>query len=100
MAAGATRDGPRQTPHAHRSPDLRDRPHAPHGGERQREVAELASTFNAMVDRLEASFRTQRKLLDETGHDLRTPLTIIRGHLELLGDDPDERRETLLLVRD
>jgi two-component system, OmpR family, sensor kinase len=64
------------------------------------EIAELARTFNAMVDRLETAFATQRAFVDDAGHELRTPITIIRGHLELLGDDPDERRETIALVTD
>jgi two-component system, OmpR family, sensor kinase len=64
------------------------------------EIAELARTFNAMVDRLEDAFATQRAFVDDAGHELRTPITIVRGHLELLGDDPDERREAVALVTD
>jgi two-component system, OmpR family, sensor kinase len=64
------------------------------------EIAELARTFNAMVDRLEAAFVIQRAFIDDAGHELRTPITIVRGHLELLGDDPDERREAVALVTD
>ncbi len=66
----------------------------------QDEIAELAATFNAMVDRLDVAFSTQRAFLDDAGHELRTPITIISGHLELMGDDPDERRETVALVTD
>jgi signal transduction histidine kinase len=64
------------------------------------EVAELGATFNAMLDRLEAAFGSQRAFVSDAGHELRTPITIIRGHLELLGDDPAERRETIELVMD
>jgi signal transduction histidine kinase len=64
------------------------------------ELAELGRTFNAMLDRLEAAFGAQREFLDDVAHELRTPITIVRGHLELLGDDPDERRETLAVVTD
>lgn len=64
------------------------------------EVAQLATTFNLMLDRLERAFRSQRRFLDDAGHELKTPLTIVRGHLELLDDDPEERRETLELVLD
>ncbi len=64
------------------------------------EIADLSRTFNAMLDRLEAAFGTQRAFVSDAGHELRTPITIIRGHLELLGDDPDERRETIALVTD
>jgi signal transduction histidine kinase len=64
------------------------------------EIAELASTFNAMLDRLETAFGDQRRFLDDAGHELRTPITIIRGHIELEGDDPDERRATRAVVLD
>jgi signal transduction histidine kinase len=64
------------------------------------EVASLATTFNEMLDRLEDAFATQRRFVDDAGHELRTPITIIRGHLELLEDDPHERGRTLALVMD
>jgi signal transduction histidine kinase len=64
------------------------------------ELAELGRTFNAMLDRLEAAFDSQRAFVSDASHELRTPITIVRGHLELLGDDPDERRETVALVMD
>jgi signal transduction histidine kinase len=64
------------------------------------QIAELATTFNEMLDRLEVAFSSQRNFINDAGHELRTPITIIRGHLELMGDDPEERRETLELVFD
>lgn len=62
------------------------------------ELAELAGTFNDMLDRLEEAFATQRRFADDAGHELRTPITVIRGQLEVLGDDPDERKATIRLV--
>jgi two-component system OmpR family sensor kinase len=64
------------------------------------EVAQLAATFNDMLGRLERAFASQRRFVDDVGHELKTPLTIVRGHLELLGSDPEEQRETLALVMD
>jgi signal transduction histidine kinase len=64
------------------------------------ELAELARTFNAMLDRLEVAFASQRRFIDDVGHELRTPITIIRGHLELVEDDPAERAATLAIVMD
>lgn len=64
------------------------------------EIARLAQTFNDMLDRLQAAFHTQRRFIDDAGHELRTPITIIRGHLELLGDDPREREEVVRIVTD
>lgn len=68
------------------------------------EVGELARTFDAMLDRLQAMMNAQRRLLSDVSHQLRTPLTAARGHLEVLGrgrmDDPQEVRETLDIVID
>jgi two-component system OmpR family sensor kinase len=64
------------------------------------EIAELARTFNAMLDRLEAAFASQRAFVSDASHELRTPITIVRGHLELMSEDPAERRETVTLVTD
>ena len=64
------------------------------------ELADLARTFNAMLDRLENAFASQKAFISDAGHELRTPITIVRGHLDVMGDDPRERRETLELVGD
>ncbi|OYQ68023.1 hypothetical protein B9G53_00400 [Pseudanabaena sp. SR411] len=64
------------------------------------EVMELANTFNDMMERLEQAFTNQRQFTNDIGHELRTPITIIRGHLELMGDDPQEQREAIALVID
>jgi signal transduction histidine kinase len=65
------------------------------------EIAELASTFNEMMDRLQAAFDTQRNFINDASHELRTPITIIRGNLELIDpDDPDDQTETITLVID
>lgn len=64
------------------------------------EITELTITFNEMIERLEAAFTSQRDFIDDASHELRTPIAIVRGHLELLNDDPQEQRETLELVID
>ncbi len=64
------------------------------------EIADLTRTFNEMMDRLESAFDTQRKFINDAGHELRTPITIVSGHLELMGDDPAERAATIELVMD
>jgi signal transduction histidine kinase len=51
------------------------------------ELADLTRTFNAMLDRVEGAFESQRAFLDDAGHELRTPITVIRGHLELADAD-------------
>ena len=64
------------------------------------ELAELGRTFNEMLDRLDHGFRSQRHFLDDVAHELRTPITIARGHLEVLGGDPDEVAEVVEVVTD
>jgi two-component system, OmpR family, sensor kinase len=64
------------------------------------EISRLATTFNEMLDRLEEAFRAQRQFVDDAGHELRTPITIIRGHLEVADADPEERLKTTALVMD
>ena len=55
------------------------------------DLAELTVTVNAMLDRLENAMTSQRQLLDDVGHELRTPVTIIQGHLELMNPlDPED----------
>lgn len=48
------------------------------------EIGELARHFDHMVARLEATFQEQERFLSEISHELRTSITIIRGHLEIL----------------
>jgi two-component system OmpR family sensor kinase len=64
------------------------------------QVAQLAATFNEMLNRLERAFASQRRFVDDASHELKTPLTIVRGHLELLDSDPQERDAALSLVMD
>lgn len=66
--------------------------------ESDNEIGRLASTFNEMLDRLEEAFATQRRFVDDAGHELRTPITVIRGQLELAGDDPEERKKAMEIV--
>jgi len=65
------------------------------------DVSELTVTVNDMLDRLDEAFTGQRLLLDDVGHELKTPITILRGHLELIEpDSPDDVRATRDLVLD
>lgn len=65
------------------------------------DITALTRTVNVMLDRLEAAFVGQRQFLDDAGHELKTPLTVLRGHLELLDTaSPDEIAETRELLLD
>jgi signal transduction histidine kinase len=51
--------------------------------ERRDEVAHLALTLNGMLDRIESSVHQLHTITDSLAHDLRSPLTAIRGRLEM-----------------
>jgi two-component system, OmpR family, sensor kinase len=71
------------------------RPHVPRGS-----GPEHVTPLDAMLDRLQAVVRGQHDLVRHTTHELRDALTIIGGHVELMGDDPEERRQMVGLVLD
>ncbi|MCW2765859.1 MAG: ATP-binding region, ATPase domain protein [Nocardioides sp.] len=65
------------------------------------DITALTKTVNGMLDRLEHAFVGQRQFLDDAGHELKTPLTVLRGHLELLDSgSPEEVAETRELLLD
>ena len=65
------------------------------------DITALTRTVNRMLDRLEAAFVGQRQFLDDAGHELKTPLTILRGHLEVLDvGSPVEVAETKAILLD
>jgi len=55
------------------------------------DISDLSRTVNSMLDRLEGSVDVQRQLLDDVRHELKTPITIVRGHLELM--DPADAED-------
>ncbi len=65
----------------------------------QDEVRELADTFDAMLDRLQAAFAAQERFVANASHELRGPMTVIRTEAEVALADPDpdpaELRESL-----
>ena len=66
------------------------------------ELKELADTFDAMLARLDDAFEGQRRFIQETSHELRNPLAVIRTNLEVALSDPNadaaELRRTAELV--
>jgi signal transduction histidine kinase len=60
---------------------------------RNDEVSHLADTLNRMLDRIESSMHQLHTITDSLAHDLRSPLTAIRGKLEMslsTVTDPDQ----------
>lgn len=67
------------------------------------EIRELAVTFNGLLDRLDLAFASQDRFIANASHQLRTPLTILKGELDLLrktNPSTDEIGETLESVGD
>lgn len=52
------------------------------------ELQPIAAAFNAMLDRLSASWERQRSFVDGVAHELRTPITLISGHAQSLQRSP------------
>jgi signal transduction histidine kinase len=48
------------------------------------EVGRLSQAFNEMLDRLSQLFHAQQRLVADVSHEMRTPLTVIRGNVDLL----------------
>jgi signal transduction histidine kinase len=61
------------------------------------EIGRLATTFDHMIEHLHRVFESQRHFIADASHDLRGPLTVIRGNLDLLKRNmgEQERQESL-----
>jgi two-component system, OmpR family, sensor kinase len=62
------------------------------------EVRALADSFNHMLDRLEDAFARQRSFVSDASHELRSPLTAIRGQIEVLAREEDPDAESVRRV--
>ncbi len=56
------------------------------------EISRLAQTFNHMLDRVQASVNQLRAVTDAVAHDLKSPVTSIRGRLEVALSDGENGR--------
>lgn len=48
------------------------------------ELSHLAKTFNEMIERLRCSFEKQSAFVSDASHELRTPISVIRGYIDLI----------------
>ncbi len=62
------------------------------------ELKELADTFDAMLDRLDAAFTTKRSFVANASHELRTPLTVMRTALDVTLAKPSHTPEQITLM--
>ncbi|WP_342565633.1 HAMP domain-containing histidine kinase [Paenibacillus sp. FSL R7-0345] len=67
----------------------------------QDEMTELSLMFNELMDSLEQSFRQQQQFIEDASHELKTPLSIIHGHLSMIKrwgkDDPEVLNRSIQL---
>jgi two-component system, OmpR family, sensor histidine kinase MprB len=68
------------------------------------EISRLSTRLDELLGMLESSLRTQRQLVADASHELRTPITTVRANVELLAEpgslDEGERAELLVDVRE
>jgi heavy metal sensor kinase len=67
------------------------------------ELAVLVTSFNELLSRLDQSFDTMRRFVADASHELRTPISVIRGEADVaLSQErsPAEYRESLTVVLD
>lgn len=63
------------------------------------ELGQLAETFNQMLNSLEKAYKNQKRFLSDASHELRAPLTTIRGNLDILykmKNIPESEKEEIL----
>ena len=60
------------------------------------ELRELADTFDAMLERLDLAFTSQRQFIANASHELRTPLTVMRTAMDVVLAKPEPTREELV----
>ena len=71
-------------------------------GDGPSEVRSLRTSLNHMLDRLQRAFEREREFVADASHELRTPITVAQGELELLRRDADaaERERLDVILRE
>lgn len=66
------------------------------------ELKDLASVINRMLDRIERSYNSQKQFVSDASHELRTPISVIRGYTDMLKrwgkDDPEVLDEGIAAI--
>ncbi|MCD8143861.1 MAG: HAMP domain-containing histidine kinase [Oscillospiraceae bacterium] len=65
------------------------------------EFSRLADTFDQLFERLERSFETEKQFISDASHELRTPVSVIKGaceYAEQYDETPEERQETISMI--
>jgi two-component system, OmpR family, sensor kinase len=56
----------------------------PNVGQAEDEIGDLVESFNQTLERLESLFTSQQRFLADVSHEFRTPLTVIKGNVDLM----------------
>ena len=68
----------------------------------QNELKDLANVINRMLDRIELSYNSQKQFVSDASHELRTPISVIRGYTNMLRrwgkDDPEVLEEAIAAI--
>src|SRR5256884_618646 len=67
------------------------------------ELGQLATTIDALLARLDATFTEQQRFIADASHELRTPLAVLRGETEVALEQnrgAEDYRESLALIKD
>jgi two-component system sensor histidine kinase ArlS len=66
------------------------------------ELRDLASVINDMLDRIETAYESQKSFVSDASHELRTPISVIRGYAQLLErwgmSDPEVAKEAISAI--
>ena len=66
------------------------------------ELKDLATVINRMLDRIEHSYNSQKQFVSDASHELRTPISVIRGYTDMLKrwgkDDPEVLEEGITAI--
>ncbi len=62
------------------------------------ELRRLAESFNGMLERLDGAFARQRQFVSDASHELRSPLTAVRGQIEVLAREESPSAEEVRRV--
>jgi len=69
----------------------------------QDELKELSETFNEMLDRIEKGYKTQQQFVSDASHELRTPIAVIKGYVNMLDrwgkNDKDILEESINAIK-
>lgn len=59
------------------------------------EIGQLAKTFNSLLSRISEAFEFQKRFVSDASHELRSPLTTIKGYAQLIAKRGNEKPEIL-----